>query len=176
MINDELIPQLVNYNKKTLEQEVNLLKIDIKLANNPPIILGYCATENSIYEQVVTYLQKQTNSKTKPLEINLKPDTRNLREYLLKNIKMINSLDSEIVLIKAKGFEKLSGLQTDINYRFAHDYDQEIIEDTTNKFRELNHKIVVITQIDPSAGKDIYETAIKSALLSQFKFFLYEFK
>ena len=83
-----------------------------------------------------------------------------------------------IVLAKVRGFERLSALdsQLGISFRVAHDYDQDVCEGQKDTFAGLTKKVLVITQIDPSSGRNSYKAAVRSACQSQFKSFLYEFR
>lgn len=180
MSNERQISELVNaISERTLEQEVIILKKRIQRTYTPSFIMGYCATDISTFEQVVRYTQEQvTQYAQQPLEVTLNPNLRNLRDYFLLRKEEMQSTARDIILVKARGFERLSALnaQSGIRYRVAHDYDQGLCEDEKNTFIGLDKKVLVITHIDPSSGEEAYEVAVRSACQSQFKSFLYEFK
>ncbi|MBI4144228.1 hypothetical protein HY486_03190 [Candidatus Woesearchaeota archaeon] len=180
MRDHQSVAKLVNaLSGRTLEQEVSMLNTNIQTARPPSFIMGYCAADASTFEQVFRYIQEKVAPQAQhPMEVVLEPDLRNLREYFLQHKEEMQSATGGMVLVKVKGFERLSALatQSGISYRVAHDYDQDVCEDSKVTFAGLAKKVLVITHIDLSSGKDAYDAAVQSACQSKFKSFRYEFK
>ncbi|MDP3026920.1 MAG: hypothetical protein Q8N63_04375 [Nanoarchaeota archaeon] len=175
---DIKISGLVNaISRDTLENEAILLKRRIELSNAPAFIMGYCASDSETFEEVVRYLQEQVAVQHQPLEVTLEPNQRNLISYFLEHTRELQSLYGEVALVKSRRFERLSGFshQSKSASRVAHDYDQDVCQNQKSLFPNLLKKILVVTQIDPSAGRESYDMAVKSACQSRFKSFLYEF-
>jgi len=174
------ISKLVNaIHDETLELEVDMLKRRIQHTDTPSFFMGYCAAETSLFERVVKYMQDQVAPKVKqPMEIALEPDLRNLRGYFLQHIGELQAEVGDVVLVKVSGFEGLSSLNPGygIAHRVAHDYDQDVCQNQDHTFKGLDKKVLVITYIDPSKGREAYELAVGSACNSQFKSFIYEFR
>lgn len=174
------ISQIINETSgDTLDRESNILKIKIECSIPPSFIMGYCAAQREIFEEACFYLKKQIAPNASTLEVNLDPHQRNLVGYFLENKEKMQKLEGEIILVKVKGFERLNTLGTwkfGTSFRIAHDYDQDVCESEKKKFAGLTKKVLVITQIDPFIGEQGYATALRSAFISQFKSFLYEFK
>ncbi len=164
---------------ETLEKEVRILaqKIRrIRTSDTPAFIMGYCAARDDIFEEVVEYIRQQLDiSEQSTWIVHLEPSMFNLRDYFLNYKDELQSNLGDVLLVKVKGFEGLDALKTDLGYRVAHDYDQDVCEGQKERYSGLTKKVVVITHIGHSAGSNGYAAALRSAAMSQFKSFLYEF-
>ncbi len=179
MDNFSSVSELVNaISENTLKEEVGMLRRKIQRKDIPSFMMGYCASDTPTFERVVEYIQEQVAPQAQqPLEITLEPKLTNLKDYFLLHKEELQSATGDIFLVKARNFESLRVLELYKHaFRAAHDYDQDVCEDAKSKFKGLNKKVLVITHIDPSKGKELYERAVRSAVTSQFKSFLYEFR
>ncbi len=167
-----------------LDEELKTLSIRLELEDASSFIFGYCASDEKTYHAVSQRIQKLFSI---PPESVLNHEYQhkefNLNLYLNQNKELISSLPSEIVLINVSGFERDAGFGDDMSYstqiRRAHDYGQDVKEPVKlgeSPLCDLDKKVIVLTHIDPLYGREKYERALKSALSSQFKDFVYEIK
>ncbi len=150
------------------------------LPDEPIFIMGYCASNDRNFEKFTEYLREYIGIDKKSVrEVELSLNTYDLTGYFLEHKDELKNLLGDIIMIKARGFERQKGLQPGYGGRRAHDYDQDVVEGFHHrKVREgikgLNKKIVVVSHIGYSQGKELYEAGVKSALQSQFKEFFFE--
>jgi len=79
-------------------------------------------------------------------------------------------LQKEAIFISASGFEEvLKNADWVIKARRGHDWDQNVKESESLSEKLKNNSVVIITKIKKSTGHEVYEKAIRSALISQFK-------
>lgn len=113
------------------------------------------------------------------VDVNKMDNTTKLKE--LKND--IEKKSGDLVLLIADRFEKQIDMLAQAKdiysiTRRGHDYDQNIQErkDLAKSFEGVEKKIIILTHIGKSCGEKIYEDALKSALLSQFRDGIMEIK
>ncbi len=160
-----------DFTRNTLSELVSRLELIIQLEKAPAFIMGYCATTNEIYNAVVAYLKEELDLASE-LSVELSRDLCSLKDYFKEHISELNNLSGDVVLVTARGFERLRDLE--FATRVAHDYDQEIIERREEKFKGLAKKVVVVTHIGYSEGQERYTQAVISASASQFCHFLWK--
>ncbi len=145
--------------------------------------MGYLACRDKTFGEACDYIGDELDiSKDNVKEVKLRREMSNLGDYFLESIPEFNACAGETVIVKTEGFEKLERLQVDWSTfmidqgRAAHDYDQGVIENQKETYKDLKKKVLVITHIGYSRGKDGFEKAATSAEQSQFRHFVYEFK
>jgi hypothetical protein len=173
----------------TISERVRHLKLHIDLDDGgmnpspdaPIFTMGYCASNNRNFERFSEYVREYIGIDKKSVrEVELDPRTRSLIDYFIEHKDELKNLPGEIIMVKARGFEKQYGLELRDEGRRAHDYDQDVVEGfhLTDRLKKsikgLDKKIVVVTHIGYSKGKEFYEAGVKSALQSQFKKFFFE--
>ena len=169
----------------TLENATNRISSIIKLIDPPQFISCYIAGDKNFYESATNYIQKILGVDEKSVftyeffqdkdsdqEVNL-----TLPGYIRKNLKKLQKPDSETILIKSLGIERLIGQVLDYQlYRnpAIHNWDQNLIEKPKQYFPGLNKKVVVLNHLGKSLGEKVYEYSVNSALISQFKSLVFE--
>ncbi|MBU3912804.1 MAG: hypothetical protein KKB21_01570 [Nanoarchaeota archaeon] len=165
-------------NGDTLEEHVTVLRRIVERAEMPAFITGYCTAEDEIYLQVTDFIQHQLKIPSQAVrEIELQRNMRNLSDYFREHKAELQACPADVLLVRARYFERvLYGVLKGGQGRMAHDFDQDIGENQ-NKRRHagLDKKIIVVSQISCSEGKEMYDIALSSACASQFKGFIYRF-
>ncbi len=166
---------------KKISEKVEILKRIVNLEKNLSFIMGYCGSDDETFYKIAEYIRTQVGISAKcVLETTIHPASSDLTNYIIKHKDELQNLPGGVIIIKIKGFEKLEGLDSESNFRIAHDYDQNVIEgfgqhhDLIEQIKGLTKKIIVLTQIGYSEGEKAYDLALTSAISSQFKSFIYE--
>lgn len=134
-------------------------------------ICGYIASDEEMYHLVANYMGKMLNVPDSNIhELKIPPDIIGLRFYFEDHKEEYPGNPESVHLVKALGFERLNRVRT-ICHRAGHDYDQAYENSSWT-----GPKILLITHIGFSLGDDMYEKAVDSATISQFKNFLWEIK
>jgi hypothetical protein len=151
------------------------LKFKIKISPEKTIISGYFASDDQTFEQAVNYLAEELG--IKGIEhVQIDPESSSIADQLIKMKDDLNNYEGDTVLIAADGFETLSVFDSEDEglARRGHDYDQNVIQHDPKAFEGLDKKIIILTHIGNSLGEQRYDRAIRSAVQSHFKEFIFE--
>ncbi len=161
------------YNEK-LSEQFKVIKTAVGLLDirkKSPFRTGYCFSSKTVFDEVSEYfMQGMDITPEGLLELKLKVKEDIMRGiYRLKDKTEKNQ--NPIVVVKCSGFGKLiENSPKDVRFRRGHDYDQDIKE---HPLFEPEKKVIIVSHID-KAEKN-YEEALRSALNSQFRDFIFEF-
>jgi hypothetical protein len=181
-LEEKVYGEKISERVRHLKLHVDLDDGDIDSLPDAPIFtMGYCASNNENFERFTEYVREYIGIDKKSVrEVELTPDTPDLADYFIGHKDELKNLPGEIIMVKARGFEKQDRLQLGYGGRRAHDYDQNVVEgfhftrELIKGIKGLDKKIVVVTHIGYSKGKEFYDAGVKSALQSQFKKFFFE--
>lgn len=138
-------------------------------------ICGYVASHDNLYSLIADYIAKGLGIPQDNIhEIPIHPNLRGLgHRFFLDKLEEYKGDPESVRLVKATGFEKLETLANpNTSYRAAHDFDQSFEQ---HRFELWDGpKILIVTHVGFSLGREGYERALKSATTSQFKTFLWE--
>jgi len=110
------------------------------------------------------------------IEFDIDPKEWDVTNRLHKFADKVRSMNSNRLLMIARGFERVLADTTD-TYRLSragHDWDQNVVEDPKNTtwgklYMDMNKHLVIVTTIGFSAGAEAYDKTVKSAVRSNFK-------
>lgn len=162
--------------KRTISDLVHELKTEIIVSDKTKIFfMGYCASNKEMYNKIIHYIMNQININPESVyEIHIPKKYMDVRYELSKLADNFSKNNDRLILVKSRGFEEFIRDFPEPNlYRAGHDYDQNVIEHPFTDIPE-NKKVLIITHIGESCGKEIYEEAVRSALKSEFRTFFYE--
>ena len=144
---------------------------------NQPFTRFYVACPDKKLEPFVKYLRATLSIDDKSaIELDVNSQKMDTTPELINLKNQFQSLVGDRILVVAKKFERLfEDLVRDKNVfsitRFGHDYDQTAKESRklNEAYKDFDKKIVILTHIGKSMGKEVYEAALGSALQSQFR-------
>lgn len=170
-----------NWSKIPVSEELNMWKTLIEFSQDTFFNFYVFCKDEKMFNKFVQYAQKKLDIKGEPIKFVVDPTERNNLKQLNNNKEKIISARGDKVLVVADNFESFIKNKTEsMDYRTAHDYDQEIKEDeyinnhpVNNLKNEFNKagkkKIIIITHIGNTQNDYVYNRSAKAVAASQFK-------
>jgi|WetSurMetagenome_2_1015567.scaffolds.fasta_scaffold172788_2 hypothetical protein len=158
----------------TLEELVSRVKVFLTLEPELCMQTGFCASTRERFEQVADYIAKTMGI---PAERVLSYDIQKDHNIVdsLKEVQRDTIIKSPI-LIKITSFITKGERRMLIPHRYGQTLYQKVRQDMIPENLPNPKKMLALTHIDREADHDMYEEAVRGALNSQFKMFVYEFK
>jgi len=156
-----------------LARDIPRIKRAVQRSLGSSFICGYVAAEREAYDLVVNLLIRELGILSKNIHEILPPLPCYIgHSYFLERKEEYLGSPDDVHLVKALGFETIEAIQNEGRWRIGHDYDQAF--EYTGKGYWDGPKIVRVTHLGYSLGKETYEKAMEAATGSQFKHFLWE--
>ena len=156
-----------------LARDIPRIKRAVQRSFGSSFICGYVAAERETYDEVVDCLIRELGIATGNIHEILPPlPCYGGHYYFLDRKEEYPGSPDDVHLVKALGFETIGALQNEEGWRIGHDYDQAF--ENTGPENWDGPKIVRVTHLGYSLGKETYEKAMEAATGSQFKHFLWE--
>ncbi len=167
----------------TLSDSVDLLMRIVSLEQAPAFIMGFCASSDERFSQVMDYIAGRLQIKNDDvMRLDLKSlpyiTSQNHIDYLKNNISRFNALPGDAALVAIDGFECMPSFnhRTIDNLREAHDFTQDVVQYRKSRFSGLNKKVVVVTHLGHSLGDEIYSFALKSINQTDTRFVSFKYE
>lgn len=167
--------------ERPIEQMIARWKRYVELREGmEPFSMFYVAGSEQKQGEAINYLAQQLDiGEEDRIAVDADPERRDLVVELQNLAGRVRSLKGKRVLIIAKGFEKRFAGK-DERYRLTmfsrlgHDWDQDVVEDASNRelgklYNSMGKHLVIVTTIGFSSGQEVYEEAVRSAVVSGFK-------
>lgn len=170
VIREEPIKDLFTRWKRTFERNLKAQK---------PFSMIWIAGPETKTTKTIDYIREELNiPKDSVIQFTIDETSPMMHNKLLTIADQVKAMDSNLILIIAKGFDKL--FIKDTHRRLGHDWEQDVLEDPYNSewgklYGNMNKHIVIITTIE-SPGTESYNQAVSSALGSQFRRLMIELK
>lgn len=168
--------------ERPADQMINRWERYVKLREDrEPFSMFYVAGSDQKQEIAINYLASQLNISVEDrIIVDSGEERRDLVVDLHNIADRVKSLKGKHILIIVKGqFEKMfvnkdKSYQNSMFNRLGHDWDQDVVEDASNRelgklYNSMGKHLVIVTTIGFSYGPEVYEEAVKSAVVSGFK-------